>query len=351
MLDSGIDKHISMALDGGGLGWCPYSYSMWSLVNLYVTILSFTGKGEELFDEIVHAFENEENRLPEWDNLKDYGRQHNLLEMRTCGYEYYVVSPNAERAWCYDILAEIGAGFGREPNGWHEKAANIRASIRRNLWDGKSGWFKCLHPDNHVEMVYSIQMYDVLKYGVCDDIMTDALLTHLRDGAFLGKYGVSSVSAEDSVHYELNDPDWSGGGSYTGDGPDLAEALWNIGRPQHAWDVLRRHFWMGGQLLYYPQEHYCDIPAVPHNKRANIIAGTKGMQAVIFGMAGVSVGTRGEIRISPHTPEAGTIEITGLRLRGNTVDMLLQPGYARILVNGAAVHEGKPEAVYIGDYE
>ena len=34
IINSGIDKHISMSLDGGGLGWCSYSYSMWSIVNL-----------------------------------------------------------------------------------------------------------------------------------------------------------------------------------------------------------------------------------------------------------------------------------------------------------------------------
>ena len=114
MLRSGIDSHICMSLDGKGQGWCGYSYSMWSLMHLYWTILTMTGTGWELFDEILALFQAEEARLPEWEDLKDYGRQHNLLEMRTCGYEYIVPSPNAERAWCFDRFADLAERLGRE---------------------------------------------------------------------------------------------------------------------------------------------------------------------------------------------------------------------------------------------
>lgn len=350
MLDSGIDSHISMALDGGGLGWCSYSYSMWSLVNLYLTILTYCNQGHELFDDIVRIFENEEKRLPEWEHLKDYGRQHNLLEMRSCGYEYFVVSPNAERAQCYDILADIGQTIGRDSRdwaAWHTKADLIRQSIRVNLWDGDLGWFKCLHPEGHVEVVYSIQMFDSMKGGVCDENMKKALLRHIRDGAFLGKYGASSISVEDTLHYELNDPDWSGGGSYSGDGPELAGMLWNENEPGLAWDVLKRHFWMGEHLIYYPQEHYCDIPGVPQNKRANIISGVAGLQAVLFGMAGIKPAPDGSIKIKPDPPEYGFVEISGFKFRNKKIDIFMKPGYIKIILDGNAIYEGEPKAITV----
>jgi hypothetical protein len=277
--------------------------------------------------------------------LKDYGGQHNLLEMRTCGYEHFVASPNAERAWCYERLSEIGEALGRDLGGWRGKAELIRASIRRNLWDESVGWLKCLHPDGRSEIVYSIQMFDALRNGACGEDMKEALLAHVQDGKFLGKYGVSSVSAEDEPHYELNDPDWSGGGCYSGDGPELAETLWGAGEPALALDVLSRHFWMGEHLLYYPQEHYCGIPAVPANKRANIIAGVAGVHAVLFGMAGIKPTLSGGGEIKPNPPEKGYVEITGFKLRQKTIDILLRPGWTRITANGIVAYEGEPKTI------
>lgn len=349
LLRSGIDKHISMSLDGGGLGWCSYSYSMWSIMNLYRRLLAMLGKGGEMFDEIKELFLQEEKRLPEQDHLKDYGRQHNLLEMRTCGYEYFVPSPNAERAWCYDCLADIAEQLGTadDTQQWRRKAQSIRKSIQQHLWDNEKKWFVCRHPEGHNELVYSIQCYDALRMGACTSEMKAGLTAHLRDGAFLGRFGVSSVSAEDTVHYELNDPDWSGGGSYTGEGPNLAEMLWQNGEAELAWEVLSRHFWMGEMLPYFPQEHYCDKPCVPANKRANIIAGTAGMQAILDGMAGFSPELDGSLKITPNVPRTGYADITGYRHRGINVSLHMEPNLIRVTADGKILYEGEPKEIII----
>ena len=342
MLDSGIDRHICMSLKGDGQGWCSYSYSMWSLMNLYWTVVTMTGKGLELFDNILTLFQAEEERLEEWEDLKDYGRQHNLLEMRSCGYEYVVPSPNAERAWCYDRLSDIGERLGRKDTaGWRSKAEAIRTSLRENLWDEEAGWFRCIHPEHHVEYIYSIQMYDALRFGVCDGSMTDALAKHLVDGRFLGAYGVSSISAEDELHYELNDPDWSGGGSYSGEGPELAETLWKAKRPELAWDVLRRHFWLGTMAPYIPQEHYCDKPGMPANKRANIIAGVTGLQAVLFGLAGFEIGLDGGLTVDPAPAPEGWYEVKGFPYRDKPVDLWIDQERMKISVDHEVIYEGE----------
>ena len=321
---------------------------MWSIFNLYCTILSMTGKGWELFGEIRQLFEAEEARLEEWKNLKNYGRQCNLLEMRSCGYEHYVPSPNAERAWCYDAIADIAEKMGeRDVFRYREKAEAIRASIRENLWDPERKWFRCVHPDGHGEVVYSIQMYDALRMGACNAEMTEHLLSHLEDGKFLGEYGVSSISGEDEQHYELNDPDWSGGGCYSGEGPELAETLWQIGRSELAWDVLSRHFWMGTKVPYIPQEHFCDSSMMPENKRANIIAGVAGMQAVLFGLAGFQIDLDGSLRISPHAAGGVRYEIRGFQHGANVIDLVVDGGEMQIAVNGELRVQGEIREVSI----
>lgn len=342
LLRSGIDRHICMAPDGSGQGDCPYSYSLWSVVNLYWHILCATGTGGELFGDVLEVFMADERRLPDFGELKDYGAQRNLLEMRTCGYEHVAPSPNAERAWAFDRLADIaeriGAGGAAE---WRAKAARIREAIRRELWNPGIGWFDCIHPGGRRETVYSIQAYDALRFGACTPAMKDALLSHLRNGAFLGRFGVSSVSAEDTIHYELNDPDWSGGGAYAGEGPQLAETLWRCGEGDKAMDVLSRHFWMGEMLPYFPQEHYCDRPAVPAHKRANIIAGVAGFEAVLFGLAGFEPQLDGTLRIAPCNLAQGFVEIVNFRHRGRKIGLRLGGGRMRVTIDGAAVHDGK----------
>jgi hypothetical protein len=129
---------------------------------------------------------------------------------------------------------------------------------------------------------------------------------------------------------------------FRGGWPELAATLWNEGKPKLAWDVLKRHFWMGEHLMYYPQEHYCDIPAVPANKRANIIAGTVGMHAVLFGMAGISLSLDGSVSISPNPPDEGFVEISGINLQGKKIGISMKPGYVKITVDGDTAYEGSP---------
>jgi len=350
MLNSEIDSHICMAINGKGLGAYSYSYSMWSIVNMYWTILTMTGKGFQLFDSIVRLLELEENRLEETDHLKDYGKQENLLEMRACGYEGFVVSPNAERAWCYDRLADIAEYIGDDKyrtDEWRTKAENIRKAIKEKLWDQEIGWFKCIHSNGHIEYVYSIQMYDAIRMSACTEEMAEAMLKHVADGKFLSGYGVNSVSAEDEIHYELNDPDWSGGGCYSGEGPELAETLWQINKSELAWDVLKRHFWQGTMVPYIPQEHESDKPMMPAIKRANIISGVAGLEAILFGMAGFKIGLDRQLTVEPQAVLGGWYEISGFKNNGRTVDLYVNDGEMKLHVDGEIFYAGPLQKVEI----
>ena len=344
MASFGLDEHSRYSPDGTGRD-VVYANNAYAFINLVYTAALHLGIDHDLYTYAANLFLTLQSRLNIRDNLADYGYQHNLLEMRQAGYEHYVCSPNAERAWCYQHLADIGQFLGdNRVSAWRKEADAIIQAIRKHLWSKKAGFFKCLYPDGHEETVLSIQGFDAMRMGACNPDMMRAMLRHVRAGAFLGEYGVSSVSAEDTLHYELNDPDWSGGGAYTGDGPLLALTLWEQDQPALAWDVLQRHFWMGKHLLYYPQEHYCDRPAVPAHKRANVIAGLSGAEAIIFGLVGLRLELDGSLRVQPGWPKGlrGNLELSNVVFRGQRVTIRQQDGKTTIIPHsGTKKRSGK----------
>jgi len=344
-----LTKYFAYTLDGSGTG-VSYSYSTWSYVNLVWNIWRQIENQKELFNEAVRLVLANEELKSEQNGLIDYGTQNNLLEMRSAGWEHFVVSPNAERAWCLERLADMGENIGYDKVSvirWRKMASEIRKAIQNTLWDPETKWFKTKYPDGHEEFIYSIQVYDALRAGACTIEMEDALITHLKDGAFLFPYGVSSISAEDKVHYEVNDPDWSGGGAFTGDGPVLALTMYEIGRPELALDILQRFFWMGKHLAYYPQEEFADRPAVPANKRANEVAGMTGAQAILYGMIGIDPRIDGSLWINPQIPKNTMIKVTGYGHKQNRIDISLINNTFIILLNGKEIYSGKQKKIRI----
>jgi mannosylglycerate hydrolase MGH1-like protein len=331
-----LTNHYAIAPDGTGLG-VAYAYSAWSLVCLGYAAAGRHRVGPDLVTRLYAAHQALDGRFDRYGVLRDYGDQHNLLEMRGAGWEHVVASPNAERAAALDMLAELSGatGAGLPVAELRSTARQVRAEVVRQLWDGRAGWFTSRYPDGHTELAYSIQAYDALRAGACPPPMAAALLSRLTDDDFLGEYGVSSVSARDGRHYELGDTDWSGGGAYTGEGPQLALTLWERNESELAWDVLRRLLWMGRHFPYFPQEHYCDRPAAPPTgRRANIVAGLAGAEAIVTGLAGVRTRPDGALLVHPRPIRAGTVHLRGLRHRGRTVDVLVEPGRAQVTVDG-----------------
>ena len=270
--------------------------------------------------------------------------------MRSTGWEHFVVSPNAEQAWCLERLADMAENAkynNYNVQQWRKMAAEIRTVVQNKLWDPEKKWFKCIYPDGREEFIYSIQVYDALRAGVCTKEMEEALVTHLKDGAFLFPYGISSVSAEDEKHYEVNDPDWSGGGAYTGEGPVLALTMYELQRAGLALNILKRFFWMGKHLPYYPQEQFADRPAVPANKRANEISGMTGAQAVLYGMVGFDPRFDGSLWINPQIPVNSDMRITGFGCKQNKIDITFLNNTLSISVNGEKFYSGKQKHIRI----
>ncbi|WP_432825078.1 MGH1-like glycoside hydrolase domain-containing protein [Dactylosporangium sp. CA-092794] len=338
LLKADLTQHYAIAPDGTGLG-VAYAYSGWSLVTLTTAVAAQRGIAPGLVERLHDTIAALDARFPAAGELRDYGTQHNLLEMRGAGWEHVVASPNAERAGYLDALAALAEASGAvlPVADLRATAGRVRAAVAAELWDPQARWFRSRYPDGHTELAYSIQAYDALRAGACTPDMAEALLDRIRPGAFLGTYGVSSVSAEDERHYELGDTDWSGGGAYTGEAPQLALTLWELGRPALAWTVLSRLLWMGEHYPYFPQEHYADRPAAPPTgRRANVIAGLTGAEAILLGLAGIRPRPDGGLLIAPPPPP-GNLTLQGLRWRGRTIDVECTPTGTQVTVDGHAV--------------
>jgi hypothetical protein len=343
-LDADLTDRYAIAPDGTGLG-VAYAYSGWSLVALARAAAAERPLDPALVARLYDVLIALDKRFQPDDRtgvLRDYGDQSNLLEMRSAGWEHVVASPNAERAWALETLADLSdvTGAALPAAELRHSAEQIRTEVIRQLWDADAGWFRSRYPDGHTELTYSIQAYDVLRLGACPPDVAAALLDHL-DG-FLGNYGVSSVSTTDALHYETADIDWSGAGAYTGEAPQLALTLWERGEPDLAWDVLRRLFWMGEHYPYFPQDHYCDRPGAPASgRRINIVAGLTGAEAILTGLLGIRPHPDGSLDIRPHPTPAGSIRLSNLSYRGHAIEVTTTPRRTTITVDGREVAPGR----------
>jgi hypothetical protein len=338
-----LEKYNAFTQDGAG-GGVSYAYSTVSFASLVYAMACRKEVDPGLFEQVKRLVLKDEER-PMVNGIVDYGEQKNLLEMRGMGWEHRVPSPNAERVWCLRKLAEMGEKIGynkTEIVQWRRKADSITVNIRRELWDEKAGWFYCIYPSGHKEMVYSIQVFDMLRTGVCTPEMKKKIIAQLAEQKFLFPYGVSSISKADSLHYEETDTDWGGGGAYSGDVAQLALDLYHEHFPEKAWDVLRRQFWLGELWPYFPQEHFCDRPASPIFKRANIIAGITGAEAILHGLIGLDPRLDGSLWINPQSTLTDKVEIKGYGFRQHSVDAIVSASFCKVLLDGKIVYQGKP---------
>ena len=338
-----LEKYNAYTPDGAGAG-VRYAYSTVSFTNLVYALACQMELDPALLGQVKRLVLQDEHR-PMINGIVDYGEQKNLLEMRGMGWEHMVPSPNSERVWCLRKLAEMGEKIGydkAETGQWIKRSDTIASAIRKELWDEKTGWFVCKYPNGHKEWVYSIQVFDMLRSGVCTPDIKKRILEQLVENKFLFPFGVSSISKAESLHYEETDTDWGGGGAYTGDVAQLALDLYHERQPQKAWDVLRRQFWLGEQWPYFPQEHFCDRPASPTFKRANIVAGLTGAEAILFGLIGLEPRLDGSLWINPQSTIGDSITLKGFGFRGHLITVTVSRTMCRIIRDGQLIYHGKP---------
>lgn len=211
MVKADLTDHYAIAPDGTGTG-VAYAYSGWSLVMLAYAAACHGGLSPELLARLHETESRLADRFPAVGALRDYGSQHNLLEMRGSGWEHLVASPNAERAWSLDLLADLAEATGAAlpVAELRAQAGLIQQAVATELWDPAAGWFRSRYPDGHTELAYSVQAFDALRAGACTPAMAAALLSHLREGPSSAATG--SAACRRRTRRTTNSATWTGRG-------------------------------------------------------------------------------------------------------------------------------------------
>jgi hypothetical protein len=370
-LGAPLTEHYSIEpLRGEGTGpfyaYSPYAFT--SAVDKYIratgdrSILRERIKGKTVLEWLITLAQfGEEDRDPDHSHLLDYGDDHSLLEIKTTGngpgYIHQVPSPNAERSFVYETLADI---LEEEHDTEHaalvprfrQQAAEVRRAINQILWVEDIGWYGTRQKNGKVVPVYSIQVFDLLRIpDVAPPERAKRLVAHLNDDEFLGPWGPRSLSMKDRL-WDWRDHDWSGPMTYIGDGPQLVADLYQAGFIEEAWKVLERILWWPEHLAVYPQGIANDdySSRIPQSKsfggrisagRINEISGCVGVEAIIRGLFGVRPERDGSIGFSSgRRPQDGPMALA-YPFRGRTwtvtqrregIDVLRDDGFGATLL-------------------
>ena len=133
---------------------------------------------------------------------------------------------------------------------------------------------------------------------------------------FLGKYGVYSIARRDTVHWDLIDSDWGGGGQYAGMPGRISRNLYQKGFAGKGWDVLKRNIRYVDHFPYLPQNPRIDIPEQDRSSMPLEISAGAGLEAIVFGTFGVKM-EEDKLTIKPFNHEdIGEATLTDIIWKG-----------------------------------
>lgn len=271
------------------------------------------------------------------DGLLDFGTGSvRFLEISTDGYQHVVATDNGLAfayfrqlvAWCKARKDPAAAKFEQ----WTNK---LDHSMNQKLWEPKVGWFVNLYPDGTRHLVWSYHLFDLLDSGILSAEQQHLMIGHLREGEFLGPYGMYSMSKADLIHWDREDADWGGGGQYVGMPLRVVESLYQLGYSEIAWDILARCTRWPDHFPYIPQEIFTNYPGSPAEEMPLSLSAGGGVQAVLFGVFGLRPHVNGSLDISPaYHHELGVARMTGYRFRGHTYDVVMGPWRYKVYQDG-----------------
>ena len=225
------------------------------------------------------------------DGLVDVGYDtQKIIEIRTDGYNHVVPIVNVLTAHLLYRMSEWAAFLNdRSAQEYFRDAERLRGLMNKYLWNENEGWFDNLYPDGSREPIWTDHLFDALGTDYLTGNQINKLVGHLREGEFLGKYGLYSIARQDSVHWDLIDADWGGGGQYAGMPGRISRNLYRQGFALMGWDILRRHMGYIDYFPYLPQNPKTDVPEQDRSSMPVEISAGAGMEAIIFGTFGINI--------------------------------------------------------------
>lgn len=272
------------------------------------------------------------------DGLIDIGyNTEKIIEIRTDGYNHVVPIVNCLTLKLYKKMVEW-ATLNNKPKDskkFGEWAAQLENSINTQLWNEELGWYDNLYPDGQRGSVWTFHLFDVLNSTAASAAQQQRLISHLREGEFLGKFGVYSIAKKDTLHWDRIDADWGGGGQYIGMPGRISRNLFEMGFATMGLDVLKRY---AGYIDYFPylsQNPAIDSPSQDQSSMPNEISGGAGFEAIVFGLMGVKPHDDGTIEFNPnYFAEVGNCRLTDYNFRGNKYSIIVTPTQYTVLKNG-----------------
>ena len=276
------------------------------------------------------------------DGLIDVGlNTEKIVEIRTDGYCNVVPVMNGLTVWLYQHLASWGKERkDPEAEKFERYAEQLSGSFHSKLWNEKAGWFDNLFPDGSRELVYSYHLYDLLGTTVLTNAERERVISQIKEGEFLGKFGMYSISKKDRIHWDLIDADWGGGGQYPGMPLQIALSLYRTGHAELGWDILKRFMNYIDYFPYIPQNPRTDRAEQDMSSMPLEISSGAGIEAILFGIFGLNPQVDGTLEISPsYHHEYGNAVMRDYHFRGHFYDVEMQYNSFKVLRDGTVLGE------------
>ncbi|WP_203256901.1 glucosidase family protein [Hyunsoonleella ulvae] len=259
-----------------------------------------------------------------------------IIEIRTDGYNHAVPITNT---LTIDLLYTMADWAKKRNESKLEKtffkdAEKLKSLVDEYMWNEELGWFDNYYPDGSKGTIWTYHLFDLLGTDYLPPHQAYKLVSHLQEGEFLGKYGVYSIARRDSVHWDLIDSDWGGGGQYAGMPGRISRNLYQKGFAGKGWDVLKRNIRYIDHFPYLPQNPRIDAPEADRSSMPLQIAAGAGMEAIIFGTFGVNI-QENSLSIKPYNHEdIGTALLENVKWNNDNYSIQLERKTFSIYKNG-----------------